>query len=1066
MTKEIISPDEVGIANLKDDLYLDTLSDKDIANLSKGRIVRYGKDFNIKKGPKSKLDSVIPEPGGVYDGRIFGSMYEKKCNCGKVKVMNLPCEVCGTMALDPMDRVTRYAMMETVFYYTSPIKIKSLMNLIKTEFNLEITLVNKDKNPLESLIFSSSEYRFFYILYFLQFNYDPKTNKLVATDELTDKSKISIEGIVEIFKQYKQSKLEELEKYINKLVPIYPASLRKVKITVIAGKKKTHIPKSSIYYRSMIIARDVCLANLKTSSDLYESTALIANFRLYCSTIMMKLSGFYKSSKLTYMRASSYQMRVNKSGRAVIVGDPKLRLDQVGVPRFMAYEMMKKDFVIYMRDVMKIPTGEIAEKYNNPDESIKDAFSRYAETRVVLFNRPPSLMRTSMQAFHVVLTEDEVLHQAISDSTSFNADYDGDACTVFLVPEIYSDYMMGKASPLVNKNYVYNNAPIYKPKHEVLQGWSFISKFIPEEGELIQVIGFDNLQAMFDADEIWVNTTVQMTDKITTYGREFVSNLLECDLSTLIGEDYIKASNISKIFNVLNSFEGKKRMEVIHKLESFALEALTLEGSTTLSVKDLYYEVPEEYKTRIKEIIDSNMSENLKILEAEKVYSSILNDMSSNYSDEFKESISDTDRAKMQSIIAMITPQFFIDSHGVIHFSSNSMVEGYSEEDEKYHAASNREIIKAKAVLVPISGFLERQLSELGKKIIAKDELDPENTGITLEMRKAVGRTTLDGKIVQPNNYADHIVVRSILGTKKTYATPDMFSKTIDFNFDDKVSNIGTDWFTQLGQGITQSGLGLKHGGVNRYVDDYDKLICPFNTDVIILEDRIHLVKEDIYYIKPKRFVTKGDGYYRKGEVIGQVPNYYTASYRLEAIVRFLAAQGSIKDVDLNNDIEIKDCYTGSKSAKVSLSKDGKYYTIGNSKLARNSAMIQYPIGSEIPPFTRYCSGVQNMRNFDGSKLNTRIRIFKSCLSDLVKVTDDIAELLFYALTNKGGGYAGLLKSNTTNNDSALSAISYGYAKKNLTRIVKGELNIDPNDPFTEMNISPLLFSLIKNIEI
>ena len=59
------------------------LTDDYIINkLAKGKFVTNENDFNLKNGSKSgdKLD-LTPVPGGLYDGKIFGSLYPKRCNC-------------------------------------------------------------------------------------------------------------------------------------------------------------------------------------------------------------------------------------------------------------------------------------------------------------------------------------------------------------------------------------------------------------------------------------------------------------------------------------------------------------------------------------------------------------------------------------------------------------------------------------------------------------------------------------------------------------------------------------------------------------------------------------------------------------------------------------------------------------------------------------------------------------------------------------------------------------------------------------------------------------------------
>ena len=85
-------------------------------------------------------------------------------------------------------------------------------------------------------------------------------------------------------------------------------------------------------------------------------------------------------------------------------------------------------------------------------------------------------------------------------------------------------------------------------------------------------------------------------------------------------------------------------------------------------------------------------------------------------------------------------------------------------------------------------------------------------------------------------------------------------------------------------------------------------------------------------------------------------------------------------------------------------------------------------------------------------------------MREFAEVTSDIIEALFYQLTDKGDRYSGVLRSNTTNNQSALPAIAYGYAKKSITRIINKDLDIDPNDSYTNIALGPILLKLLDNL--
>lgn len=1023
------------------DLELTILTDADLIKISKNRRVYNNKDLNLEAGSRSN-QSLIPVPGGLYDGKIFGSLFETRCNCNTVRVPGVLCELCGTMALSPIERISRYAYYDLEYYYVTPIKLDGLVEYL-SKFVQFYSIRNK-----------------YEMLYLSQYDWNGK--HIVATDEITDYSKVGLEYLLQLIKDNLPEKESGFYKYANKLIPIIPAYLRKVKYFTINGKRKIKLPETTAMYRAVIEAKEIVSKNL--NKELTEKDVLmIANLRLLASNALMKLSGFYKSSKATYLRSSSYQSRMTKSGRAVIVGDPNLRLDQIGLPTFMCYEMMKKDFLLFMRDQMLIPDNEVESRYNNPDDELMEKFKAFASNKVVLLNRPPTLTRYSIQAFRVVCFDDYVIHVPNDVTTSFNADYDGDALMTYLVPDHLADYVMKNASAIVSDNYAHNNQPIYKPKHEVLLWLSLASKMLPPESDPMSAfVTEDDMEDAYNNGDIYVNESIQLGSTITTYGRWKLAKIFKIsNLSDYIGDDYLKAKNIKVIYDILNQYDGDERLSIIQAMDKFVMDVVTEEGATSLPLKEIYRDIPTEYRDRIIGIMESDLPHADKVRESELIYNEMLDSVMKSYDDKFIEYANDTDRVKLGALVSMVTPQFSIDAKNQVHFTSNSLVEGLSEEDMIHHAASNREMLKMKAKGTPLSGFLDRQGVETARKLICiKDLRDDNNSGIQIPMKDAVGRVLLDGSVVGPNNSDELVTVRSILGSSTGVYSTDLINQSINISFNTQGrASIGIDYLTQLFQAITQSMLSLKHGGVMRFVEESNKLYAPVDGEVEITENRIKVHGNKTEYILPTSFSTRGSGYYKKGELIGQVPKYVTASIRLESILAFLKAQGTLGDGDMANKIDKCRCYTMSKSRTVTVTESGRG-KVGNVVVPADKLLL-YPIGAEVPPFTRFCSGVPDMRDADNLSMQSRFNLFRSFMLSQVNVDSTILEMLLYTIGKTK--YHGILATNTTQNQSALSAIAYGYAKKSLKRVVAGELKIN-EDPYTEINISAVMFKLIDNL--
>ena len=125
--------------------------------------------------------------------------------------------------------------------------------------------------------------------------------------------------------------------------------------------------------------------------------------------------------------------RVDYSGRSVIVVGADLRLDQCGLPKYMALELFKP-FIINklverglahnVRGAGRLIEEEIDEVWSILEETIQN--------KCVLLNRAPTLHRLGIQAFHPVLIEGKAIQVHPIVCRAFNADFDGDQMAVHL----------------------------------------------------------------------------------------------------------------------------------------------------------------------------------------------------------------------------------------------------------------------------------------------------------------------------------------------------------------------------------------------------------------------------------------------------------------------------------------------------------------------------------------------------------------------------------------------------------------------------------------------------------
>lgn len=167
-------------------------------------------------------------------------------------------------------------------------------------------------------------------------------------------------------------------------------------------------------------------------------------YRVYCDIIGLGL-GRKKSysiltdmgSKFGMLEQEIFGKRVNYCMRSVIVPNPQLSIDQVGIPPDAAHIMGVRD------------------------------------EDIVLFNRQPSLTRQSIMAVKVKIQQEgtKVISFNPCLCTAFNADFDGDEMNIFALPnkEIYIRDAK-KLLPQNNMLSAKDGKPVVYPHQECLLG--------------------------------------------------------------------------------------------------------------------------------------------------------------------------------------------------------------------------------------------------------------------------------------------------------------------------------------------------------------------------------------------------------------------------------------------------------------------------------------------------------------------------------------------------------------------------------------------------------------------
>lgn len=138
------------------------------------------------------------------------------------------------------------------------------------------------------------------------------------------------------------------------------------------------------------------------------------------------------TGKTGFIRSKLQSKTQNYSGRSVIVVDPELDMDEVGLPEDMAAEMFKPHI---QRELQKqrFTAKEIKKIMDERTPEFRKALSKAVEDEVVIMNRQPSLHRHSVQGLKPIIRWDNGNQKSKAIglnaivTTGFNADFDGDS---------------------------------------------------------------------------------------------------------------------------------------------------------------------------------------------------------------------------------------------------------------------------------------------------------------------------------------------------------------------------------------------------------------------------------------------------------------------------------------------------------------------------------------------------------------------------------------------------------------------------------------------------------------
>ncbi len=493
--------------------------------LASPEVIRGWSSGEVTKPETINYRTFKPERDGLFCAKIFGPTQDFRCLCGKykgLKYKGIVCEKCGvevTMSSVRRERMGHIELNSKVahiwFFKGVPSRIAVLLEITSKQLEHIVYFENYivyDPGNVPNLrfkqILTEDEYidlvdRFgedsfhagmgaetiFDLLKMLELDKEVKYLKSRLIVEKSVQKKKSMARRLKLMEDFLHSG-NRPEWMILTIIPVLPPDLRP--LVRLDGGRFASSDLNDLYRR--VINRN---NRLKRLLDLKAPELIIKNEKRMLQEAVdalfdnQKRNKSYMSSQKRPLKSLSDSLkgkqgrfrqnllgkRVDYSGRSVIVVDPKLKLEQCGIPKKMALELFKPFIYNKLEKKGVVTTLRVARTWveENRDE-IWDALDEVVKEHTVLLNRAPTLHRLGIQAFKPQLVEGNsiTLHPLVCPA--FNADFDGDQMAVHiplsLEAQAEAKVLMLSTNNILNPA---NGKPLAVPTQDMILGFYYLT---------------------------------------------------------------------------------------------------------------------------------------------------------------------------------------------------------------------------------------------------------------------------------------------------------------------------------------------------------------------------------------------------------------------------------------------------------------------------------------------------------------------------------------------------------------------------------------------------------------
>ncbi|GHW02823.1 DNA-directed RNA polymerase subunit beta' [candidate division SR1 bacterium] len=319
------------------------------------------------------------------------------------------------------------------------------------------------------------------------------------------------------------------------------------------------------------------------------------------------------SGKEGIFRKNLLGKRVDYSGRSVITVGPDLKLNECGLPIYIAVKIFTPFIIGKLIDKKIVYTPKQAEKLIKDEDPIALKFlEEVIKDKYVLLNRAPTLHRLSIEAFKIKLYPGKTIRLHPLVCGSFNADFDGDQMAVHLP---ISDEAQKESRELIaaDKNVLQPSSgePTLSLSQDMVLGIYYLTDYFNSRYPEVNTTNewSENLKPIArytgkaEAFKAFENKEINVKDKImilnngdiveTTVGR-VIFNLALPEGMDFINETIGNKSIKKLISKVFDEYDIATTVKMADAIKDLGFKYSTL---AAVSINILDMKIPEEKKT-------------------------------------------------------------------------------------------------------------------------------------------------------------------------------------------------------------------------------------------------------------------------------------------------------------------------------------------------------------------------------------------------------------------------------------------------------------------------------------